>query len=152
MRERIAFLNSLTTLPVEVEVTRKSGNRKRTSNQVLDLVPYLETLVVAEDGTVNFTLRRLAPAGKPNSRHQLDGKTDGVEPGNYDNTQHDTREDSRENAGVRAEIDAAETIPASVKPSWVLDLIDSTLKWSLTRTELVMEPVKETLSGTGAKA
>lgn len=151
MSERIAFLKLQPTLPVEVEVTRKSGHRKLTSKQVLDLVPYLETLDVDGNGAVSFTIRRLQASGETlgHSDRKLPepaDETNGVETGNYDNASHETLHEPGEGhqKGEKARAKSVtESGLASVKPSWVLDLINPTLKWSLTRTHIEMEPLKE---------
>jgi radical SAM-linked protein len=151
MSERIAFLKSQTTLPVEVEVTRKSGSRKLTSKKVLDLVPYLETLEVDGNGTVSFTLRRIKTEGETignpgTKKPEPADQTNGVETGSYANASHETLQNHGEGIG-ESESSRAETLTesglASVKPSWVLDLINPNLKWSLTRTHLELEPLKE---------
>lgn len=159
MSERIAFLKSQPVLPVEVEVTQKSGTRKQTSKKVLDLVPYLEHLEVDGDGSVSFTLRRLetgrgvhlsAVREKPQNADPLNG----VETGIYENASQGTRP---QNEGIDAKGDSTlgvepitESGLASVKPSWVLDLINPTLKWSLTRTSIEMEPLKEAIPASQA--
>lgn len=111
MTMRVQFLKSQATLPVTVETkkTRKNPNSKKD----LDLVPYIENLDVDEDGTVRFTLRRLsADAGRDADPNHADGVGNG-EPGNLNGA-------------------------GSVKPSWVLGLIDSTAQWSVVRTHIEM--------------
>ncbi len=151
MRERIAFLKSQPTLPVEVEVTQKSGSRKRTSKKVLDLVPYLENLDVDGNGSVSFTIRRLktvleAKESPEPEKTALDNRIEGVGTGSYENASHETLQDSAAGGTDRAQT-IAESGLASVKPSWVLDLINPNLKWSLTRTGIDMDtPVEPALA------
>lgn len=153
MRERIAFLKSQPTLPVEVEVTRKTGRRKHTTKQVLDLVPYLENLGVDGNGAVSFTIRRVKTEsekiGHPEAeKPETADQTNGVETGIYENASHEKLQTTGEGIG-ESESSCAETVTerglASVKPSWVLDLINPNLKWSLTRTHLELEPLKAPL-------
>lgn len=109
MTMRVKFLKSQATLPVEVE-TRKSRKNPH-SKKVLDLVPYIENLDVDEDGTIRFTLRRLsADAGRDADPGHADEVGNG-EPGNL-------------------------TGAGSVKPSWVLGLINSETQWSVVRTHI----------------
>ena len=139
MSERLAFLRSQPTLPVEVEVRKKSasrGNRKpQTAKKVLDLVPYLENLTVDGDDVIRFTIRRL-PRVSPTT---TEGERE-VPPGNYD---HDSQNlpgnaaDSEENSAAFGTHDSG---LVSIKPSWVLDLINPTVKWSLARTGMEMAP------------
>jgi radical SAM-linked protein len=139
MLERIAFLKSRATLPVEVETKQKSGTRgnrnPQTSKKVLDLVPYLENLSVDGDNAIVFTLRRLTAGSQSNT----EGK-DRVLPGSYD---HDSQNlpyeaaDSEEPSAALGEHDGG---LVTIKPSWVLDLIHPTVKWSLSRTGMEMAP------------
>lgn len=137
--ERLAFLNSQATLPVEVEIRQKSGSRGKrkpeTAKKVLDLVPYLENLTVDGDDVISFTIRRL-PAVSPTTT-EGDAK---VSSGNYD---HDSQNlpgnaaDSEENSTAFGAHDSG---LVSIKPSWVLDLINPTVKWFLARTGMEMAP------------
>jgi radical SAM-linked protein len=151
MSERIAFLKSQPTLPVEVEVTQKSGSRKRTSKKVLDLVPYLENLDVDGNGSVSFTIRRLktvleAKESPEPEKTAQDNRIEGVGTGSYENASHETLQDSAAGGTDRAQ-PITESGLASVKPSWVLDLINPNLKWSLTRTAIDMDmPVEPALA------
>ncbi|WP_303674680.1 TIGR03960 family B12-binding radical SAM protein [Vampirovibrio chlorellavorus] len=147
MSERIAFLKSQSTLPVEVEVSQKSGHRKRTTKKVLDLVPYLEALEVDGNGDVSFTLRRLKPEGtRPiqsgTSQPENADQTNGVETGNDDSISPSTRPQSGQNIEESDVLSLQPTLeagPGSVKPSWVLDLINPNVQWSLTRSCIVLD-------------
>lgn len=87
MTERIAFLKSQATLPVEVETRQKSGirgNRKtKPSKKVLDLVPDLENLSVDGDDVVSFTIPRLPLVSTTTTEGDAE-----VLPGTYD---HDSQ-------------------------------------------------------------
>jgi hypothetical protein len=123
------MLKSQKSLPFEVAL-KKSGsgkNRRQAtpeqSSQVLDLAPYLEDLSVITDNTsadtsekIRFTIRRL-----PKDHNEANN---GVNPGNP--------------AGNPTQY-------TMVKPSWVLGLIDSTVKWSVVRTDIQLDPIRETV-------
>jgi len=149
MTERLAFLKSQTTLPVEVESRQKAGKRghrePQTSKKVLDLVPYLENLSVDGDDVITFTIRRLPLVSQnrvsPTSAEPKSAEgEDKVSPGSYEHDSQNLPEstvDSAENAAVSG---SQECGLVFVKPSWVLDLINPTVKWSLTRTGMEMAP------------
>ncbi len=132
MAERIAVLRALTTLPVEVEV-KKRTRRKNIGLQtkVLDLAPFLADLAVDEPSkTVSFTLRRRPaadrfPTGNPDSDAFCQVET------GFDEQDNPTIIPDSENHSEFSELGSA-----SVKPAWVLDLISPNTKWSLTRTRI----------------
>jgi len=139
MTERIAFLKSQDTLPVEVETRQKSGTRGKrkpqTAKKVLDLVPYLENLSVDGDDVISFTIRRL-PVVSPTT---TEGSNE-VLSGSYDHDSQnlpDNAADSEENSAAFGQHNSG---LVSIKPSWVLDLINPTVKWSLARTGMEMTP------------
>jgi hypothetical protein len=143
MTERIAFLKSQTTLPVEVEISQKSGNRgnrKQPSKKVLDLVPYLENLETDGNGSISFTLRRL-PAQRSEA---VSGISQGKS-GSYENESQNVIQQAEIGASNGADVENDRGL-VSVKPSWVLGLIHPNAKWSLIRTEIQMEPLKDTFS------
>ncbi len=139
MLERIAFLKSQDTLPVEVESCGKSKNRRNRDTQpmkkVLDLVPYLENLSVDGDNAVTFTLRRIN-AGSPTTTEGISK----VLPGSYDQDSSDLPYKAADSEGNSAAFGEHDSGLVTIKPSWVLDLINPTVKWSLTRTGMVMVP------------
>jgi radical SAM-linked protein len=136
MTERIAFLKSQATLPVEVETSQKSGNRgkrKQPSKKVLDLVPYLENLEADGTGSISFTLRRLPARRKPTAEGIAQ-----VESGRYDNESQNVSQQT--DPSVEHTVDGHDNHGLiSIKPAWVLDLIHPNLTWSLTRTEVNLE-------------
>ena len=137
MLERIVFLKSQDTLPVEVESRGKSKTRRNRDPQpikkVLDLVPYLENLSVDGDNAVTFTLRRIN-VGSPTT---TEGK-DKVLPGNYDHDSTNLPYETADSEGNSAAFGEHDNGLVTIKPSWVLDLINPTVKWSLSRTGMVM--------------
>ncbi|MCE3234556.1 MAG: hypothetical protein K0Q50_736 [Vampirovibrio sp.] len=160
MTERIRFLKSQPTLPVEVEGGQKPGhrnNRNPISKKVLDLVPYLENLDVDGDGTVSFTLRRISTVNKSirrndgDSHPQTDGEMEKVQPGSNENESQINLEQASEaaNDGVAG---SNQHGLASVKPAWVLSLIHPSIQWSLTRTEIHLEPGKSIAGQEAASA
>jgi radical SAM-linked protein len=142
MTERIAFLKAQATLPVEVETGQKSGNRskrKQPSKKVLDLVPYLKNLEIDGNGIISFTLKRL-PIEKKNKV----GEIDKVQPGSYENESQFNLETVNEGAFKNAE-GSNDFGLASVKPFWVLSLIHPSMRWYLIRTNIQLEPSRETI-------
>lgn len=139
MLERIAFLKSQATLLVEVESRQKTGtrgNRKPpTSKKVLDLVPYLENLSVDGDDAITFTLRRLTAR----SQNTTEGKNK-VLPGSYDHDSQNLPSEVADSEEISAAFDQDDSGLVSIKPSWVLGLINPTVKWSLSRTGIEMAP------------
>lgn len=136
MTERIAFLKTQSTLPVEVDIKKKRGKGSETQTQVLDLAPYLDDLHVEGDGAVSFTLRRLPLGSDCVDREASQDDTGFDETASQDFTQTtdtDARQPDRQSR------------IASIKPSWVLDLIDSSLKWSLIRADIELDPRKGAL-------
>lgn len=134
MTERIAYLRSQPTLPVEVETKPRPGKRGPHSKKVLDLVPYLEHLEVVSDDpglcSVSLTIRRLPASGEGMNEIQT-GSRDEAASCNVDH--HPAH--------------AGSVQSGSVKPAWVLDLIDSTIQWSLVRTSIELEPMKAGVRG-----
>jgi radical SAM-linked protein len=133
MTERIAFLKSQPTLPIEVDIVRKSGNRKQPSKKVLDLVPYLENLEADGNGSISFTLRRL-----PARRNTAAQGIAQVEPGRYDNESQTSIQQADSAASGSAVGDDSHGL-ISIKPAWVLDLIHPNLNWSLIRTGIDLD-------------
>lgn len=125
--ERIATLGSQTSLPIEIEGKRKPSTPN--SKQVLDLAPYLEHLEVAGNNAIVFTLRRL-PAP--------DDKSAAGNARRFDNTSDDSDfiVDNSPESGSAIQRD---TRLVSIRPSWVLDLIEPSTKWSLTRTSIELD-------------
>ena len=147
MTERIAFLKSQATLPVEVETGQKSGgrgNREKPSKKVLDLVPYLENLEVDGDGAVSFTLRRLPAESLRMDSQTADREILEVQPGSYEN-ESQINPDTANEGGLCASKGSNDRGLASVKPSWVLSLIHPSVQWSLTRTNIQLEPAPDAL-------
>lgn len=135
MKERIAFLGLQTSLPIEIEGKRKPGSRKQTpAKEVLNLAPYLENLEVVGDNAIAFTLRRL-PADD-------DGNGQGSAR-SFDSTSDESAEIDA--GGPNGPPERTGTRLVSIKPSWVLDLIEPSLKWSLTRTDIEMDPLPDRL-------
>jgi radical SAM-linked protein len=136
MTERIAYIGSQASLPFEIEGKRKPGSRKQTpAKQVLDLAPYLENLEVVGDNAIAFTLRRLSAN---------DDKTPQGEARSFDSTSDEYADfDTKSPEGQPKR---SETRLVSIKPSWVLDLIEPSLKWSLTRTCIEMDPLPDRLA------
>jgi radical SAM-linked protein len=133
MTERIAFLGSQTSLPIEIEGKRKPSTRKQTpSKQVLDLAPYLGNLEVVGDNAIAFTLRRLSVSN--------DKTAQGIAR-RFDSTSDDNAD--LESNSPNGQPEQSETRLVSIKPSWVLDLIEPSLKWSLTRTHIEMDPLPD---------
>lgn len=156
MTERIAFLKSQTALPVEVETGRKSANQsgsKKENNltkKILDLAPYLENLEIDGDDSVSFTLRRLSSQNQPAIHHGDDNGIEKVASGSFENESHQS---SPSEIRCQAPHSGLDTIAGNdhdqglitIKPAWVLNLINSKLRWSLTRIGIEMEPLKNVI-------
>jgi hypothetical protein len=147
MTERIAFIGSQTNLPIEIEGKCKPGSRnQKPAKQVLNLALYLENLEVVGENAIAFTLRRLS---------DLDGKTTQGNARRFDSTSDEHADiqskspDGFPADGLRQWSDAR---LVSIRPSWVLDLIEPSLKWSLTRTAIDLDMQTGALPVTPATA
>lgn len=139
MTERVAFLGSQNSLPIEIEDKPKPNSRKqKPAKKVLNLAPYLEDLEVIGENAVAFTLRRLC---------EPDQKTPQGNARRFDSTSDEHADiQSKSPDGFQADgfqqwSDARRFV--SIKPSWVLDLIEPSLKWSLTRIAIDIDTKPE---------
>jgi radical SAM-linked protein len=142
MTERIAFLKKQTILPVEIESKQKAGGKPpgdRQSIKALDLVPYLESLEIVDDDTVAFGIRRLPLQKDRNKRLEIGEEGCKGQSGSCENASPREADDDE-----RCE---NQTL-ASIKPAWVLSLIDTSVHWSLTRTHIELTPAKERVAAT----